>query len=293
MIMKTHPVQIFGSPVSLALSLGVAAGLLTPGLVGAAGRSSSSDLSIVRDPGTGNLKLSWTGGGTLKQSRTLDGTFQPVRARGRSHHFAPVEDQLIFSLESAGPIFSVNIVGYINTSIPPGLSLIANQLWNQDNSVALLINSPADGTQVYKYVEGAGYEVSTFDATSQTWSNPDMTLKPGIGFFYRNPTSQTIVNTFVGEVRTGTLVNRLPAGFSTEGAIIPQLLSLSEHLIPGEPGDVVRLYVNDGQGNEDYVTSVFSETEGTWVPNLMLGVGQGFISERAHAVDWVRVFTVN
>ena len=291
--MKTHPSPKLGRNSVIALCLAMSVDLLTSGVAVAAGRSQSADLFIVRDPGSGQLNLSWTGGGTLKQSRTLGGASQPVRARGRSHKLVPTEDQLVFTLESAGPIFSVNIVGYINVRIPPGVSLIANQLWNQDNSVALLINNPADGTQVYKYVEGVGYEVSTFDGESQTWSNPDMSLPPGTGFFYRNPTSETIVNTFVGEVRTGTLVNRLPAGFSTEAAIIPQTITLSEHLIPGEPGDMVRFHINDGQGGESYVTSIYSETEGTWVPDLTLNVGQGFISERAHAVDWVRVFSVN
>ena len=289
--MKSRPIQLLGRACFALLPLTLSLACLKPDVASAAGRSHSSDLAIVRDPVTGKVNLSWTGGGTLKQSRTIDGTFKTVRGRGHSHQIAPEEDQLIFRLESAGPIFSVNIVGYINTRVPPGLSLLANQLWNQDNTVALLIHTPPDGAQIYKYVEGLGYEVSTFDATTQTWSNPDMTLTPGIGFYYRNPTSETLVNTFVGEVRTGTLVNRLPAGFSTEGAIVPQALSLTEHLIPGEPGDIVRLYVNDGQGGEEYLTSVYGD--GTWVPNLTLGVGQGFISERANATDWIRVFTVN
>ena len=277
----------------IALCLAISVDLLAPGTAVAAGQSRSSDLFIARDPATGQVNLSWAGGGTLKQSPTLNGTFKPVRGRGRSHKLQPTENQLLFTLESAGPIFSINIVGYINTRIPPGVSLIANQLWNQDNSVALLINNPADGTQIYKYVEGVGYEVSTFDGATQTWSNPDMTLPPGTGFFYRNPTSETIVNTFVGEVRTGRTVNPLPAGFSTESAIIPQELSLNDQLIPGEDGAMVRLHVNDGQGGEEYITSIYSEAEGSWVPNLTLGVGQGFISERPHAVEWVRVFTVN
>src|SRR5678815_4180716 len=139
--MKTSPF-----PIQL-LSLFVAGSCLAPHCGLAAGRSHSSELFIARDPGTGTINLSWVGGGSLKQSPTLNGTFKPVRSRGKSHQIAAQEEQMIFQLESAGPIFSVNIVGYINTQIPPGLSLVANQLWNQDNNVALLIHNPPDGAQ--------------------------------------------------------------------------------------------------------------------------------------------------
>jgi len=75
---------------------------------------------------------------------------------------------------------------------------------------------------------------------------------------------------------------------------VPQAGSINDlHHIPGESGDVIRLYVNDGQGGGDYVTSIFSATENAWVPDLNLGVAQGFVSEKQNAQDWVRVFHVN
>jgi hypothetical protein len=102
------------------------------------------------------------------------------------------------------------------------------------------------------------------------------------------------VNTFVGEVLQGVLVNPLPAGFSTEGALVPQNGSINTvHLLPGEPGDIFRVYVNDGQGGGDYETSVFSGTENAWVPDRSLAPGQGFVSEKQNAQEWIRVFTIN
>lgn len=292
--MKTHLLRrlLFGLCTSI---IGIALLLHSSDLAAAGGKNKPSQLRIIRDSASGQITVSWNGKGVLKQSSTLDGKFKPVRSRDGSHTATADSTQMLYSLESAeSSVYSVNAVGYVNLQLPTGLSLIANPLLAYENSVAALFAAPPDGAQVYKYVPGAGYEVSTYDGGQGTWSNPDMDLSPGIGFFFSNPTASTIVNTFVGEVLQGVLVNPLPAGFSTEGALVPQDASINDvHRIPGEPGDIFRLYVNDGQGGGDYVTSVFSATENAWVPDRNLGVAQGFVSEKQNAQDWVRVFTVN
>jgi len=283
---------LFGLCTSI---IGAALMLHFPALAAAGGKNKPSQLRIIRDSASGQITVSWNGKGVLKQSSTPDGKFKPIRSRDSSHTTTAEGTQMIYSLESAeSSVYSVNVVGYVNVQLPPGLSLIANPLLAYENSVAALFSAPPDGAQVYKYVPGIGYEVSTYDEGQGTWSNPDMDLSPGVGFFFSNPTASTIVNTFVGEVLQGVLVNPLPAGFSTEGALVPQDASINDvHRIPGEPGDIFRLYVNDGQGSGDYATSVFSATENAWVPDRNLGVAQGFVSEKQNAQDWVRVFTVN
>jgi len=200
----------------------------------------------------------------------------------------------LFQLESGstvvGHVYSANIVGYVNLFLPPGLSLIANPLLAYDNSLGSLIPTAPDGAQVLTYLPGVGYEVSTFDALAGAWSNPDLKLPPGRGFFYNNASPDIVSHTFVGEVRTGTLINHLPAGFSTEGALVPQEGSISSvHGIPGQPGDILRLYVNDQQGGGDYLTSTYNANNG-WMPDLTLGVAKGFVSEKQSAQDWIRVF---
>src|SRR6266496_2681666 len=53
---------------------------------------------------------------------------------------------------TAQAVYSVNIVGYINKSLPPGLSLISNQLnASPDNKVQTLFGSPAGQVTVYKF----------------------------------------------------------------------------------------------------------------------------------------------
>ena len=256
--------------------------------------SRSATLQISRDRMSGKVQVSWSGKGVLKQASTLSGRFKPAHVGGRAHITDPEGEQMVYRLESASsPIFSANIVGYVNLQLPHGLSLIANPLLAEENTVGALFPEAPDGTQVLKYVPGVGYEVSTFDELGQGWTNPDMDLSPGVGFFYDNPSSTSVLHTFIGEVLLGTLVNHLPAGFSTKGALLPQAGSINDvQGIPGQPGDVIRLYENDSSGGGGYVTSVFSATENAWVPDQILHVGQGFVSEKQNAQDWVRVFTL-
>jgi hypothetical protein len=256
------------------------------------GKSRSQNLQIARDPNTGKVIVSWNGKGVLKQANTLDGRFRPVRKRGNSASITPDSEQMLFMLESAqSAVYSVNAVGYVNTQLRPGLSLINNPLLATVNTVESLMRDLPDGTQVYKYVTGIGYEVSVYDEIQGSWSNPDMDLSPGIGFFVDNPSGATVVNTFVGEVLQGVLINNLPAGFSTEGSLVPQSGSINDvHGIPGENGDLIRLYVNDGEGGGSYIISTF--TNGAWMPDVILGVGEGFVSEKQNAQDWIRNFSI-
>ncbi len=210
----------------------------------------------------------------------------------------PTGDQAVYRLESASsPIVSGNVVGYVNLRLPPGLSLIANPLFYTNNAVAAWLPYAPDGAQVFKYTAGGGFEVSTFDAGAGAWSNPELQVPLGVGFYFSNPSTETFAYTFVGEVLQGTLINPLPAGISTKGSLVPQAGSInSVHGIAGEPGDEIRIYTNDGQGGGAYQSSIFTVlggTESAWLPDLALGVGQGFWIQKRNAQDWVRIFFVN
>ena len=253
------------------------------------GAPKESQLNITKDTLTGQIVVSWSGKGVLKQP-DAEGRLRPVRARGNSYVVEPTEAQTMFVL--CNPVYSCNVVGYVNLDLPPGLSLIANPLYYTNNTVAFWWPDAPDGAQVLKYLQASGdYEVSTFDARAGAWSNPQFDVEIGQGFFFRNTSTETIRQTFVGEVLQGTLVNPLPAGASMKGSLIPIAGSINTvQQIPGMDGDILKLWVNDGQGG-DYISSVFNSAEGGWVPDLALGIGQGFWIEKRQAQDWVRFFS--
>jgi len=256
-------------------------------------------LSIDRDPETGKVRVHWTGRGVLKKHSPGDTRFKAVRKRGRKpgiHEIDPTAEQMVFQLQASSSVVSANVVGYVNLSLRPGLSLIANALYYTNNALALWLPTAPDGAQVYKFTDGGGFEVSTFDAVGGGWSNPDLQIPIGTGFYFNNPSSETFTYTSFGEVLQGALVNPLPAGISTKGSLVPQAGSInSTHGIPGEPGDEIRLYRNDGQSTAGYISTFYVSdmTGSSWVPDLVLGVGEGFWIQKQNSQDWVRYFSVN
>jgi hypothetical protein len=263
-------------------------------------RNASHDLRIAYDADTDSVIVSWTGKGILKQAPDANGKFRPVKVpHGQNYYVAPRgEKRSVYKLVSysSPPPYSSNIVGYVNVTLPPGLSLIANPLYGQteEERVGDLWYWAPDGSQILKYVPGVGFEVSTFDGATQGWSNPDLQTPVGQGFYFRNPTDYTVTQTFVGEVRLGYVVNPLPIGFSMKGSLIPQSGSInSTHSIPGEDGDQIRMWINDLQGGGYEEISTFSGEENQWVPDLNLRFAQGFWIYKQRAQNWVRYFNIN
>jgi hypothetical protein len=266
--------------------------------------SPPTKLSIRRDAATGKVILSWKGRGVLRKADGWFSKFQTVYKGTGEYVVDTADDVGIFSLNDEDPqygpnaVYSWNVVGYVNVYLPPGLSLVANPLasvFGTNYTVSSMVNWwPAlpDGSQVFKYSDGSAYEVSTFDGISGTWSNPDLELNIGSGFFFSNPSSLTVTQTFIGGVPEGVLVNPIPAGLSTKSSLVPQYGSINDlHHIPGELGDEIRTYVNDQQGGGYYNISTFDGAR--WQPDLILHVAEGFWINKQNAQNWVRNFTIN
>src|SRR5690349_15003713 len=96
-------------------------------------------------------------------------------------------------------VYSLNIVGYVNTPIAAGFNLIANPLDNGTNDLNSLFPGAATGDTIYLFNNGSFTSASSLFGT---WS-PDPTLLPGTGIFYQAGAAFT--NTFVGNVMTGNL----------------------------------------------------------------------------------------
>jgi hypothetical protein len=247
---------------------------------------------------SGQIVITWNGKAVLAEARGKNGQFKRLHKTSSPYVVAPTEDGAAYRLEAdtaGSTIYSINAVGYVNLRFPQGLTPFTNPLYQPDNAVALLLppQMPVpDGSQLCKYMNSMGaYEVSTFDALTQSWSDPAFQLPMGEGVFFRNPSTNTVMATFVGEVAQGCLTNSLPEGYSMKGALVPQIATLSEHLIPGEIGDEIRIYKNDLQGGGTYDISVY--TVDGWTPNLVLNIGEAFWIYKQNPQDWVRCFWVN
>lgn len=183
-------------------------------------------------------------------------------------------------------VFSVNVVGYVNKTLQPGFSLIANPLNTTNNTLNSLFPNAVPGDAIYRFT-GSGYTVSSFDEFDLVWL-PNLTLNPGEGIFYNNGRVTNQVVTFVGEVIQGTTTNALPAGYSIRSSIVPQSGTLSALGVPGQPGDSVYKFTGTG-----YTVSSFDEFDLAWLPNLTIDVAEAVFIQKVAGTNWVRTFNVN
>jgi hypothetical protein len=192
----------------------------------------------------------------------------------------------VVSASAADPVYSVNVVGYHKASIPPGFSMIANQVESTNNVVGVLFPSPPNGTVIYKF-NGTGFDANNYFFG---WGNPNMPLAVGDGFFIYNPLPTAITNIFAGEVQTGLLTNQLPAGFSIQSSQVPQSGALDSVLgYPVQNGDVVYFYNN--QTGQYQAFNYFFGWGGGNAP--VPAVGQSFFVFKGSTTDWVRNFNPN
>lgn len=193
----------------------------------------------------------------------------------------------------AQTVYSVNAVGFVNVNCPPGFSLIANPLAAATNTVPVLFPSAASGTTIFKFNPATGGFISSaYSSFLGAWSDPNMTLVPGEGFFYKNPGGTTVTNTFVGNVQQGTLVTSLGAGFTLVSSQVPQQGLVSTDLgLPNDAGTTVFTYDNTANA---YSSFAYSSFLGGWSPTEpTVGVGQGFFVKRSATGSWSRTFSVN
>src|SRR6266536_3964680 len=123
---------------------------------------------------------------------------------------------------TAQAVYSVNIVGYINKSLPHGLSLIANQLnASPDNKVQTLFGTPVASVTVFKFNPTSGnFDQAASDPDLGWTDSTGMVLNPGEGAFVDNG-GDPFTLTLVGEVKLSSTSN-IHAGLDTYISVIPQ-----------------------------------------------------------------------
>jgi len=212
----------------------------------------------------------------------------------------------------AQPVYSLNVVGYINITLKPGFNLIADQLdAGAGNNFLdkLLPTGLPDGTMGYAY-SGTKFNIATFYVVGadSMWdfgsaTAADFPLAPGGGLFLRNPTTSDVTVTFVGEVKQGTLTTPIPVGFSIRSSQVPQagVLSADTATVPPPPvvlgfpaanGDMI--YKWDAVLQKYLIYTYYVVGADTmWDPAPPpVEVGDAFFVRKLVAVDWTRVFNV-
>jgi hypothetical protein len=190
-------------------------------------------------------------------------------------------------------VYSVNVVGYINLSLPIGYSMIANQLDNgKGNKLAEVVPSAPEGSFFFKF-NGVAYDSSAF--ADGVWDDMGgvITLAPGEGGFMLMAEAGTV--TLVGEVLQSPSTNGppltvpVPQGYSVASSKVPQagLLQTDLGFQPIEGGLFIFKYI-PAQGA--YAT--YSFADGSWDEEPSFAVGESFFINSPAATTWDRIFVV-
>jgi hypothetical protein len=216
---------------------------------------------------------------------------------------------------ASAQVYSANAVGYVNMTVPAGLSILANPLnGSPDNSLNnILVLSDLDiGATIFRFdtaTQGYGPSIQ-WAGTFLGWltSNPDpnwVVLAPGEAFFIRMNAAADV--TWVGEVPQGELSNPLPGpnALSMRSSQVPQTAQIGQPGIglgfPGNTGDVLYIFDNAaGNYKQSYSflgglgwLSANPDDEGFNGPTIPVGTGFFLLQGGAGATSWDRTFSVN
>jgi len=158
---------------------------------------------------------------------------------------------------SLAQTYSQNIVGYVNTPLPPGYTMLVTPVSpNTANNAEAILPCLASGDVLLVWT-GGGYAIEYFNGPSDWYDgnfNPisQPVLLPGQGFFYQNNGSLK-TNTFVGTVQLTNTVALAP-GYSLVGSTAPIGTSIesTNFNIPFASGDVLLSWTGGGYAIEYY-----------------------------------------
>jgi hypothetical protein len=190
----------------------------------------------------------------------------------------------------AQAVYSVNVVGYVNKTINPGLSLVANQLnASPNNSVQALFGTPVGPLSVNKFNAAAGnYDQAAFDPDGG-WSDPtSMVLNPGQGAFLDNAGAAFTI-TFVGEVQLTSTVN-IHTGLDIYSSVIPQSAPITSMGFP-IPTAAVTVFRFNGSSYDSFA---FDPDAAEWSPSVPVpNISEAFfIDNTGGNLPWSRTFVI-
>ena len=133
----------------------------------------------------------------------------------------------------AQPVYSANVVGYVNLTNAAGGFVCLNNPLNYIDASGLTNNAVTNlfgtnlpvGSKIQIWNPASGFVINGYAAlkSGNAWQNPGQQLPPGQGFFLYYPSNNVQTITFVGTVEQGGLTNPFitGGGFSLIGGQFP------------------------------------------------------------------------
>jgi len=202
---------------------------------------------------------------------------------------------------SMAQVYSLNVVGYVNVAYnnPGNFYLSTVPVNSTNNTLNELLPTCPDGTVVGLWdasIQDLNATVPQYSTFDHAW-HPNVVLKAGQGFFVAP--AEPFTNTFVGEVKQGSVTNALlgNGNFDMIGSSVPLGGGFSNVLdqYPGTDGDVVGIWAEPIQDLNATVPQ-YSTFDNKWhpdFPTVNFNVADGFFLARAGGpLNYVRTFSV-
>jgi hypothetical protein len=207
----------------------------------------------------------------------------------------------------AQPVFSVNVVGYYNITVPGSkFAMIGNQLPGGPNGTdsavgSVYTNGVPDASVMFTW-NGTGYDTiqyflgfGWFDSNFNPATN---SLPPGIGSFLQNGSSGTATITVVGQVPQGGFTNKITLGFGVYS--LPSSIATNiDSSIMNLPAADADLYFHWSIPNQSFDNPAqFFAGFGWFDQNFVQvfptpNVGEGFLYQHNGGTsNWIANFTV-
>lgn len=199
---------------------------------------------------------------------------------------------------------STNAVGYYDLVLPPGWSLIANQLFRPPNTFDSVFSQGPSDAQIMQYFPN-GYthyifgSMSTEPPTWYTYSEGlpggSQPLLPGQGVFFFNPLENNLALSFYGALPASPSTLTLAPGYNVVSSMYPKAASLTALNVPAADEDQVLRYTNF------QISSQFIYWESAWLEyytgepvTIVPNVGEAFFYFNAGSTPktWNQTFSV-
>jgi hypothetical protein len=210
---------------------------------------------------------------------------------------------------SLAQVYSVNVVGYINLPLSPGLNLITAQLKGTNQNVNTLLGSATptmpDNSLLFTWNPTAQRYDNALIGGGGVWydgaGNPSTTtLSPGQAFFIQVAGTVNVSLTLVGEVPTGPNAVSVVNGLGFYGDPAPVSQNIATNGFPVADNDSLYTWNTAGQRWNNALIGVGPGSGGpAWFDGggnpvvFAPAVGQGFaVLHSGGAATWNRNFTV-
>jgi hypothetical protein len=207
---------------------------------------------------------------------------------------------------TAAPVYSANIVGYVNQTFAPNgaYSLVTAPVLNTSTNAEVVLPSLQQGDNILLW-NGSGFDVYTFEFAGFWFGPPSDTdnsapsLMPGAAFFYQNNQGTSETNTYSGTVvLTNTLTLPPNGAYALDASTAPVGGSLesTNFNLPLQQGDNVLLWNGNGYDVYTFEFSGFwfgppSDTDNS-APNISVAQGFFYQNNQGSSEVWTQSFIV-